>query len=180
MDLNLNEKWSFWYHDPYNCKWTIDSYKKILDIKTIRDFAKINNSWDILPNINKSMYFLMKIPILPIWEDKHNIKGGLWSFKIIGDDAYILDVWTKLSIYLLGESLLKNINNELINGISVSRKKNFSIIKLWCKTDCVLSEFNDDILELLEKNKAIYKPHNENIINDTKKKFKNKFTNKIR
>ena len=173
--FKLNNTWTYWYHDPYNNKWTIDSYKKLYEIGSIKDFAILNNSWDILPNINKSMYFLMKIHILPIWEDKNNQNGGLWSFKIVGNDSYIKEIWNKLCIYLLGESLLKNIeNNNLINGISISPKKYFSIIKIWCRNKCELSLFNNNLIKLLQMTKAVYKAHNENIIKDSKKKFKNK------
>ena len=175
MDNHLNNQWTLWYHDPYNNEWNIDSYKNIYTITTINDFAKIKNSWSILPTIKSSMYFLMRIHIKPMWEDKNNISGGLWSFKITGTDNDILDTWMKLSIYLQGESLLKNTNNyKLINGISISPKKFFSIIKIWCKEEFNNTLFNDDLLTILDFKNGIYKPHNENILKDNKKKFKNK------
>ena len=74
----------------------------------------------------------MKNNIKPIWEDYENSKGGCLSYKINTD--YVYEVWKKLNYYLIGETLINDkeiIYN--INGISISPKKNFCIIKLWIK-----------------------------------------------
>jgi hypothetical protein len=56
--------------------------------------------------------------------------GGCWSFKITKGDLY--NVWLNLSLYLCGESLISNKKNfDLLNGISISPKKNFCIVKIW-------------------------------------------------
>jgi len=74
----------------------------------------------------------MKDGIQPIWEDTENKKGGCWSFKIIKKDIY--NSWLELSIHLLGGYILKSTNDvSQINGISVSPKRSFCIIKIWNK-----------------------------------------------
>ena len=78
------------------------------------------------------MFFIMREGILPIWEDKQNKTGGCWSFKIIKKDVF--NAWNELAITLLGESITKNpVQNMEINGISISPKKSFCIIKIWNK-----------------------------------------------
>ena len=70
----------------------------------------------------------MRDNIHPLWEDKNNINGGCWSYK--KNINLISDLWTDISIYLIGETLY---NEPLqINGISICMKKGKnSIIKIW-------------------------------------------------
>lgn len=159
----LNNTWVIWYHDQKN-DWSINGFKKLYEIKTIEDF------WDIYQKLNnyvilKGMFFLMKKDIEPRWETKENINGGCWSYKINKNESFIS--WLYLSICLCGEQLIKNnnIGNEnknLVNGISISPKKNFCIIKIWnndnLKTDnsILIDNINNIKLSL-----CLYKAHKD-------------------
>jgi len=122
----LNDKWILWYHDPNDTKWDINSYKKISSLESINDFW---NTYEFLNNkiIENSMLFLMRGGIQPMWEDKKNINGGCWSFKITKGN--IKKYWTELSIFLLSENIINDYT--CVNGISISPKKSFCIIKIW-------------------------------------------------
>ena len=154
----LNSQWVLWYHDQ-NKDWSIKGYKKIFEIKTIEDF------WEIylrLKNtiILKGMFFLMKKGVLPIWETDNNKHGGCWSYKISKNDAFIS--WLYLSVYLCSENITKetpDINQ--INGISISPKKNFCIIKMLnnnreCVDNIIIDKINNINLSL-----CLYKPHKD-------------------
>ena len=97
----------------------------------------------------------MRKGINPLWEDSNNINGGCWSFKI--PKGNMLNYWTELSIFLLGETISTRSNN--INGLSISPKKTFCILKIWNKD----TTLNDP--KLLNKNMkisfdtCIYKKH---------------------
>ena len=128
---NLNNKWTLWLHLPYDTDWSINSYKKVTTFETLEDCIIL------IENINKEivekcMLFIMKNNIKPIWEDVENSKGGCLSYKITTDNVY--EVWKKLNYYLIGETLMddKDIMDN-INGISISPKKKFCIIKFWIK-----------------------------------------------
>ena len=75
----------------------------------------------------QGMFFLMRNKIKPVWEDEHNKSGGCWSFKVSLEHFY--KVWKQLSILLVGELLCTT--PLLINGISVSPKRGFCIVKIW-------------------------------------------------
>ena len=76
------------------------------------------------------MLFLMRKGINPMWEDPLNCKGGCFSYKI--SNKHVSSVWKMLSYILVGESLShdKSIRKN-INGITISPKKHFCIIKIW-------------------------------------------------
>jgi len=61
---------------------------------------------------------------------------------------------------LVNESLLKDLDKySLVNGISISPKKTYSIIKLWFKGDEIndLEQLNNNTV--LENSTPIYKKH---------------------
>ena len=178
-NCKLNTNWICWYHDPFSKKWSIDSYVQLYKLETILNMAIFKNSLlSILPKLETNMYFIMREfddnIIYPIWEDKNNINGGVWSFKI--NNKLIFNIWITLLIYLTGETMLINQENyKNINGISISPKKNFSILKIWLRSKITADEFNLEFRKVLNFNDGIYKNHNINIEKDSiKKKIKKK------
>jgi|UniRef100_A0A6C0ISV0 hypothetical protein len=127
---SLNDKWDMYYHLPQDKNWKLDSYIVInSSIDNIETMLKLNES--IHDNIIKnSMLFIMKSGITPMWEDPKNREGGCFSYKIT--NKFIVDVWKKLALLLCGNSLcIKPEHNQHINGITISPKKNFCILKIW-------------------------------------------------
>ena len=69
--------------------------------------------------------------VTPIWEDKENINGGCWSFKVTEDRTD--ELWEDLSMFLVCKELCPSIPNEVV-GLSVCLKKNNNtVIKIWNK-----------------------------------------------
>ena len=126
-------KWILWYHNPSDKNWDLNSYKDIIEISSLEDYCVLKNSWSkCLPTTSEGMFFIMRKTnkgcIYPQWEDNNNKNGGYWSFKVSKKDSDI--AWFELMVYLLGEYITKNDSDIMeINGISVSPKKNFCIIK---------------------------------------------------
>ena len=181
----LHTNWIVWYHSYLDKNWDMDSYKSILQISTIEDLLVLINSWDkCLPLVTEGMFFIMrkvdnKTTINPRWEDKHNINGGYWSFKVSNSDAQ--DIWFNLSKLLIGETISPQAAMD-INGISISPKKNFCIVKIWNKNrenydTGLLSKFVDSFLNTKQSK---YSSHNKNIQRDANKinKIKNKSRNR--
>lgn len=125
----LNDNWCIYIHLSNDTNWDVNSYKIIATFNTLEKAITIieNIKNDI---IIKSMIFIMKNNIKPLWEDPENKKGGCFSYKINNNNVY--NTWKTLCYSLIGNTLIDddNILNN-INGISISPKKNFCIIKLW-------------------------------------------------
>jgi len=127
---NLNGKWDLYYHLPHDKNWGVSSYSAIMrEIDTAEKVIVLNDT--IHENIIKNcMLFVMRDGITPVWEDPKNRNGGCFSYKIINKHAP--EVWRNLFHVLCGETLcLNSEHSKHLNGITISPKKNFCIIKIW-------------------------------------------------
>jgi hypothetical protein len=109
--------------------------------------------------ISNCMLFIMRQDIIPSWEDKHNRNGGCFSYKVSLN--HINETWKILSLLLVGETLTNNNKlMETINGISISPKKNFCIIKIWLST-CKFQDSSEieNILPGINNVNSIFKKH---------------------
>jgi|TARA_B110001450_G_scaffold247640_2_gene262923 hypothetical protein len=125
----LSDKWVLWAHLPHNTDWSLKSYIKITEVTSVESVIALVNS---LPDqmIKNCMLFFMKKGILPMWEDPKNCDGGCFSFKITNKAIPV--VWKNISYMLTGQSLTSNKNLlQTLNGITVSPKKSFCILKIW-------------------------------------------------
>ena len=125
----LPDKWKLYAHLPHDTDWTISSYKEIAPITNVEQAIAVSET---LPEklIKNCMLFLMRGNIKPIWEDPGNKDGGCFSYKIANKN--VAQVWRHLSYILVGESLCNSkSSSSKINGITISPKKNFCIIKIW-------------------------------------------------
>ena len=125
----LYDKWTLWGHLPHDTNWTFESYIRILTFNTAEEIIML---LETLPNevITNCMLFIMRDGIKPMWEDPKNVKGGCFSYKI--NNKNVVSIWKNLSYSLVGESLTDQVNaRQVINGITISPKKNFCIVKIW-------------------------------------------------
>lgn len=172
----INNSWIVWYHNPSDTEWGKTSYKDIIEITSIEDYCVLKNSWNAcLPKVSEGMFFLMRklkngISIYPQWEDTRNIEGGCWSFKIIKEQCE--SVWFTLMKHVMGECLIKKtIDYSIINGISISPKKHFSIVKIWLSKNNIeyITELLGEDVQFLNLQSSIYTKHSSNIQKDSKK-----------
>lgn len=155
-DFNLKNEWILWYHSINEIKWDKNSYKKLYDIKNIYD---LNIIIDIFKqnHYQNGMFFIMKKGIFPNWEDPSNRLGACLSFKITSTN--IINEWNNIFINCTLEKLLRE-NNDKVNGISISPKKEFNILKLWFLEDI---DYKKEYIEIEESevkiDNAIYRKH---------------------
>jgi hypothetical protein len=136
--LTLHGKWNIYYHLPNDKNWELSSYKILK--KNMNDVDGLIAFNEYLPEkiVKYCMLFVMREGINPTWEDKRNRDGGCFSYKV--SNKFVYDIWKTLLYGLCGESLTKNKKHaSLVNGITISPKKNFCIVKIWLK-DCSLQD----------------------------------------
>lgn len=155
---SLIGKWDLYYHLPHDKNWDLSSYKTIMtNIDSAECVIALN---DQIPEIivKHCMLFMMRSSITPQWEDPKNRTGGAFSFKVINKQVH--EVWKTLIYHLCGESLFVDSSyNRYVNGITVSPKKNFCIIKIWLNS-CDFQDPNIivDIVNL-QKQGCLFKKH---------------------
>lgn len=130
INLNkLNTGWTLWAHLPHDIDWSLKSYKKIHKVNSIEEVVVLMNT---LPEkmVKNCMLFFMREDIKPMWEDGKNKDGGSFSYKV--SNKNIEKTWRNLAYSLVGENLAKTLPMQKnINGITISPKKNFCVIKIW-------------------------------------------------
>lgn len=154
---NINDKWDIWYHSITDNNWRKDSYKKIFTIESLLDYRYVTDTYQ-QNHYQNGMFFCMKEDIFPNWEDPDNRNGGCLSFKI--PSAKIIEEWNNLLLKCIKKLILKD-NNDEINGISISPKKEFNIIKIWFKNHGIKYDdiFNSESDSYITLDKSLYKKH---------------------
>ena len=150
----LKNKWVLWYHSLKNKSWDNNSYVKVIEIKSLLDYKLLEDVMRI-NHLQNGMFFLMKNDIFPTWEDPKNRMGGCISFKY---DNNILNEWLKILLLCITEEL-SDYNKE-INGLSISPKKEFNILKVWIKDDS--KDYKTLVKEyepFIKLGKCMYKKH---------------------
>ena len=119
--------WTLWYHDPECQDYSLGSYSQVGDVGTPTQF------WSIVDSIPKDawengMFFFMKKGVPPIWDSPENDRGGAWSKKIEAADTHA--VFVDLMVHCVTGKLLP-AHKEILQGITVSPKGAFHIVKIW-------------------------------------------------
>ena len=138
--LPLSNKWNLFYHLQSDNRWTIESYRVIMrDIQYAESVVALNRQ---IPDylLYNTMFFCMKDGVGPTWEDKKNRDGGCFSYCVA--NAEVGNVWHRLLCMMCGGTLCVNTKHEQhINGITISPKKKFVVIKIWLDV-CKLQDPN--------------------------------------
>jgi hypothetical protein len=159
--LNLDSEiptgpWTMYFHSPEETKWTLNTFINLGSMKSWRDF------WSVIEtlkadSLSDGMFFLMRDPIPPLWENHQNIRGGSYSIRVQKRDAG--EVYITYAISAMLANMCKESTNQ-INGISISPKKGFNIIKIW-NIDAVKYKLPTDIHLLckeIKQDDVIYTP----------------------
>lgn len=119
--------WTLYFHSPEETKWTLNTFISLGSMKSWRDF------WTVIDALKQDalsdgMFFMMRDPSPPLWESHQNIRGGCYSFRCQKKDAS--DIYLNHIIAAMIGTLSGSPENR-INGVSISPKRGFNIIKLW-------------------------------------------------
>ena len=154
MDITLdspfpNGSWTLYFHAQDENKWGLNTFTKISTITCWREF------WSVLEaigndSISDGMFFFMRDPIPPLWENHQNVRGGVYSIRV--QKQHATETYISYTIACILGKLTTNPDN-IINGVSVSPKKNFNIIKVW-NTDSTMHNTPSDLQSLTASSKA--------------------------
>jgi len=141
-DMSVNFQagpWSLYYHDTQDQTWTEESYKKVA---TFNDYNTLWSTVNLIgvEKFNNGMWFFMRDPHPPLWENHMNIRGGSYCLKVSQNLSF--ELFQRYMAAATMDMVSKRPNDNKIVGVSISPKKGFHIIKIWNK-DCSKGDIDD-------------------------------------
>ncbi|KAK3937656.1 translation initiation factor eIF 4e-like domain-containing protein [Diplogelasinospora grovesii] len=99
-------------------------------IESVQDFWRYNNNTPVDQIKMRESIYLFKAGFKPIWEDRRNINGGSWTFRVPKSTGP--DVWTRVQLLAIGEKLQSVLDEgDQICGVGLSVRFNSHLISIW-------------------------------------------------
>ena len=77
-------------------------------IESVQDFWRYANNTPVDQIKMRESIYLFKSGFRPIWEDRRNINGGSWTFRV--PKSMGPEVWTRVQLLAIGESLQASLD----------------------------------------------------------------------
>ena len=160
--------WTFYFHAPKEKRWTLDTFQPIAKVHTLQEMLSVFQ--EMGDKLKRGMYFCMKDPIPPLWENYQNIRGGSYSLRGSPDDGieyfktYVIGAMLGSAATNSSDSIVGiSVSPKIMNGPNGTSKIGFYVIKVWNR-DC--EKFKEASgLRLLHSKLVpadiLYTPHNE-------------------
>ena len=141
MSIDLDSAlgvWTLYFHAPREKRWTIDTFQPIAKMSTLREALSVFQ--ELGDKIKRGMYFCMRDPIPPLWENYQNIRGGSYSLRGGPDEgsdyykSYIIGAMlNKVTTDTTDQIVGLSISPKIMNGANGTQRVGFYVIKAWNK-----------------------------------------------
>ena len=158
--------WTLYFHAPKEKRWTLDTFKPIAKISTLRMAVQVFQ--ELGDKIKRGMYFCMKDPIPPLWENYQNIRGGSYSIRggtEEGGDYYKTYILAAMLNMVTTDSKDQivglSISPKIMSGPNGTHRVGFYVIKIWNKdSDTFKNPAGIHLLhQKLVPSDVLYTPH---------------------
>jgi Eukaryotic initiation factor 4E len=140
MEIQLDAKlpsgeWTLYFHSLREKKWTIDTFQKVATVKTLGEALAIFKELD--DKLRRGMFFWMRDPFPPLWENYQNIRGGSYSVRGGQDEGveyykkYVLACMLKIATLNPEDAVMGVSISPKILGVGPSQRIGFYVIKIW-------------------------------------------------
>jgi len=130
--------WTLYFHAPREKRWTMDTFQPIAKMSTLREVLSVFQ--ELGEKIKRGMYFCMRDPIPPLWENFQNIRGGSYSLRggpEEGSDyyrSYIIGAMSNLVTLNKEDQIVGlSISPKIMSGSNGTHRVGFYVIKVWNK-----------------------------------------------
>ena len=132
--------WTFYFHAPKEKRWTLDTFQPIAKVHSLQEMLAVFQ--ELGDKLKRGMYFCMKDPIPPLWENYQNIRGGSYSLRGGPEDGveyyktYVLGAMLGYTTTNPTDSIVGiSVSPKIMNGPNGTSKIGFYVIKVWNR-DC--------------------------------------------
>ncbi|KAL8945837.1 MAG: hypothetical protein Q9222_007680 [Ikaeria aurantiellina] len=164
--------WTF-YHEksqlPESASYADRLTVMLENIITIKTFWELMNQFPLQNLRMKDSIHFFKRGVQPVWEDKRNIQGGSWTFRVGKSTSG--EFWSEVLLLAVGEQFDGAVQKgDDICGLSLSRRFNSDLITIWnrrCDNQASIDGIRDVILSQISPNlkpkegSFYYKKHSE-------------------
>jgi hypothetical protein len=130
--------WTLYFHAPREKRWSIDTFQPIAKFSTLRE--ALATFQELGEKLKRGMFFCMRDPIPPLWENYQNIRGGSYSLRGSAEDgadyyrAYIVGAMTgQVAVDPEDQIVGISISPKIMNGPGGTHRVGFYVIKVWNK-----------------------------------------------
>jgi len=116
----------------------LDTFQPISKMSTLREVLAVFQ--ELGDKLKRGMYFCMRDPIPPLWENYQNIRGGSYSIRGGPDEGpdyyktYIIASMMSLVTASKDDNIVGlSISPKIMNGSNGSHRVGFYVIKIWNK-----------------------------------------------
>jgi len=138
-------------------------------IESVQDFWRYNNNTPVENIKMRESIYLFKQGFQPIWEDRRNINGGSWTFRV--PKTLGPDFWTRVQLMAIGEQLQSCLDvGDQLCGVGLSVRFNSHLISVWHRDaskqksiDALLTTVLEELPEELrpKPDNYFYKKHSD-------------------
>lgn len=136
-------------------------------IESVQDFWRYNNNTPVDQIKMRESIYLFKSGFKPIWEDRRNVLGGSWTFRVPKSTGP--DVWTRIQLLAIGEKLqdaldtgnfliflkknqqLTTCLGDQICGVGLSVRFNSHLISIWHRDSSKRKSIDSILKTVLEE-----------------------------
>ncbi|KAI0471058.1 translation initiation factor eIF4e [Xylariaceae sp. FL0804] len=116
-------------------------------IESVQDFWRYSNNTPVEQIKMRESLYLFKSGFRPVWEDRRNILGGSWTFRV--PKAAGPDFWTRVQLMAIGEKLQEALaEGDQVCGVGLSVRFNSHLVSVWHR-DASLAQSVDGLLSAL-------------------------------
>ncbi|CZS93667.1 hypothetical protein WAI453_001161 [Rhynchosporium graminicola] len=130
-------------------------------IESVQDFWRYNNNTPVDQIKMRESIYLFKQGFQPVWEDRRNIDGGSWTFRV--PKANGPDFWTRVQLMAIGEKLQSILDvGDQLAGVGLSVRFNSHLISIWHRAGSNQKSIDAILATVLEELPAELKPKPDN------------------
>ncbi|KAI1818033.1 translation initiation factor eIF4e [Poronia punctata] len=165
--LPIQHYWNVWFDKPPKEQKPEDGdYQSSLEqlgtqIESVQDFWRYNNNTPVDQIKMRESIYLFKSGFKPIWEDRRNLQGGSWTFRVpknIGPDF-----WTRIQLMAIGESLQEALaEGDQICGVGLSVRFNSHLISIWHRDSTKQASIDGMLAAVLKELPEEMRPKSDN------------------
>ncbi|KAG5993405.1 hypothetical protein E4U43_003499 [Claviceps pusilla] len=148
-------------HKPEDGEYNVQLEQLGSQIESIQDFWRYNNNTPVDQIKTRESIYLFKQGFKPIWEDRRNVNGGSWTFRV--PKATGPDIWTRVQLLAIGEKLQSVLDeNDQLCGVGLSVRFNAHLITVWHRDSTKTNSIDAMLACILEELPLEIRPKPDN------------------